>query len=56
VADVTSADLARRVCEILEQANPDLPQAIGQAFAEALMSAEADAACGAPYGQVSGAG
>jgi putative transposase len=53
MADVTSADLARRVGEILAQASPDLPRAMAQAFAGALMSAEADAACGAPYGQVS---
>jgi transposase-like protein len=46
-------DLARRVGEDLEQASPDLLRAMVQAFAEALMSAEADAVCGAPYGQVS---
>jgi transposase-like protein len=53
MADVTSVDLARRVGEDLEQASPDLLRAMVQAFAEALMSAEADAVCGAPYGQVS---
>jgi transposase-like protein len=53
MADVTSVDLARRVGEDLEQASPDLLRAMVQAFAEALMSAEADAVCGAPHGQVS---
>jgi putative transposase len=53
MADVTSVDLARRVGEDLESASPDLLRAMVQAFAEALMSAEADAACGAAYGQVS---
>jgi hypothetical protein len=37
----------------LEQASPDLLRAMLQTFAEALMSADADAVCGAPYGQVS---
>jgi putative transposase len=53
MAGITSVDLARRVGENLEQANPDLLRAMVQAFAEALMGAEADAICGAPYGQVS---
>src|SRR5262245_45522730 len=34
----------------LEQASPDLLRAMVQDFAEALMGAEADALCGAPYG------
>jgi putative transposase len=54
MADITSVDLARRAGEQLEQASPDLLRAMVQTFAEALMGAEADAACGAPYGQVSG--
>ena len=53
MADVTSVDLARRVGENLESASPDLLRAMVQAFAQALMGAEADAICGAPYGQVS---
>jgi len=53
MADITSVDLARRAGEELEQASPDLLRAMLQAFAEALMGAEADALCGAPYGQVS---
>jgi putative transposase len=53
MADITSVGLARAVGENLEQASPDLLQTMLQAFAEALMSAEADAVCGAPYGQVS---
>jgi transposase-like protein len=35
----------------LEQASPDLLRAMVQDFAEALMSAEADALCGAGYGE-----
>ena len=35
----------------LEQASPDLLRAMVQEFAEALMGAEADALCGAPYGE-----
>jgi len=53
MADITSVDLARRVGENLEQASPDLLRAMVKTFAEALMGAEADAVCGAPYGQVS---
>jgi putative transposase len=45
---VTPAALVR---EHLESASPDLLRAMVQTFAEALMSAEADAICGAPYGQ-----
>jgi transposase-like protein len=53
MADITSVDVARRAGENLELASPDLLRAMVQAFAEALMGAEADAICGAPYGQVS---
>src|SRR5947207_3754463 len=35
----------------LEQAHPDLLRAMVQEMAEALMGAEADALCGAPYGE-----
>src|SRR2546422_8742150 len=35
----------------LEQASPDLLRAMVQDFAEALMGAEADAVCGAGYGE-----
>jgi hypothetical protein len=35
----------------LEQASPDLLRAMVQDFAEALMGAEADALCGASYGE-----
>src|SRR3989449_10593266 len=35
----------------LEQASPDLLRAMVQDFAEALMGAEADALCGADYGE-----
>jgi putative transposase len=53
MADVTSVELARRPGEGLETVSPDLPRAMVQAFDEALMSADADAVCGAPYGQIS---
>jgi putative transposase len=53
MADITSVDLARIAGENLEQASPDLLRAMVQTFAQALMGAEADAICGAPYGQVS---
>jgi transposase-like protein len=35
----------------LEEASPDLLRAMVQNFAEALMGAEADALCGAGYGE-----
>lgn len=50
MAGITSVDLARSVGEKLERASPDLLRAMVKAFAEALMGAEADAMCGAPYG------
>jgi putative transposase len=53
MADNTSVDLARIAGDNLEQASPDLLRAMVQTFAEALMGAEADAICGAPYGQPS---
>ena len=36
--------------EQLESASPDLLRAMVKTFADALMSAEADVVCGAPYG------
>ena len=35
----------------LEQASPDLLRAMVKEFAEALMGADADAVCGAGYGE-----
>jgi transposase-like protein len=49
-----SVDPAGFLREQLESASPDLLRAMVKTFAEALMSAEADAICGAPYGQRSG--
>src|ERR671939_69191 len=46
-----SVDAAGFVREHLESASPDVLRAMVKAFAEALMSAEADALCGAAYGQ-----
>jgi len=37
--------------EQAESASPDVLRAMVKTFADALMSAEADAICGAPYGQ-----
>src|SRR5919199_2692430 len=45
-----SVDPAGLLREQLESASPDLLRAMVQTFAEALMSAQADAICGAPYG------
>jgi putative transposase len=36
--------------EHLERAEPDLLRSLLKTFVEALMSADADAVCGAPYG------
>jgi transposase-like protein len=49
-----SVDPAGFLREQLESASPDLLRAMVKTFADALMSAEADAVCGAPYGQRSG--
>jgi putative transposase len=48
MADITSVDHARVSGGNPAAASPDLLRAMVQAFAEALMGAEADAACGAP--------
>jgi transposase-like protein len=44
-------DLSGWLRKQLEQASPDLLRAMVQDMAEALMGAEADALCGAPYGE-----
>jgi transposase-like protein len=49
-ADPKSIDLSEFVSEHLQRAEPDLLRSLLQTFVEALMSAEADAICGAPYG------
>ncbi|GAA3249919.1 hypothetical protein GCM10010532_096350 [Dactylosporangium siamense] len=46
-----SVDVGRFLREELGSASPDLLRSMVKTFAEALMSAEADAACGAPYGE-----
>ncbi|HKH54856.1 MAG TPA: IS256 family transposase [Propionibacteriaceae bacterium] len=46
-----SIDLPGWMAEQLSQASPDLLRAMIQTFVEALMSADADAVCGAGYGQ-----
>src|SRR6187397_1640820 len=46
-----SIDLPAWMTEQLSQASPDLLRQMVQTFAEALMSADADAVCGARYGQ-----
>jgi hypothetical protein len=45
-----SIDLPGWMAEQLSQASPDLLRNMIQTFAEALMSADADAVCGAGYG------
>jgi putative transposase len=44
-------DVQGWLCKQLEEASPDLLRAMVQEMAEALMAAEADALCGAPYGE-----
>ena len=46
-----SIDLSGWLSEQLAQASPDLLRAMLSTFVEALMGAEADAVCGAPYGE-----
>ena len=48
-----SIDPARLLEEQLEQASPDLLRELLSSFIQALLSAEADAVCGAEYGTVS---
>jgi putative transposase len=50
----TSIDPARFLHEQLDQASPDLMRELLSTFIDALLSAEADAVCGAGWGQVSG--
>jgi putative transposase len=42
------------LCEQIEGASPDVLPAMIRTFTQVLMSAEADAVCGAAYGQRSG--
>ena len=46
----SSIDIGQLIGEHLERAEPDVLRAMLHAFVQALMGAEADAACGAPYG------
>jgi putative transposase len=46
-----SIDMSGWLHEQLEQASPDLLRGMVRSFAQALMSAEADAVCGAGYGE-----
>jgi putative transposase len=46
----TNLDMSGWMHEQLEQASPDLLRSMVQAFAEALMGAQADAICGAEFG------
>jgi putative transposase len=46
-----SIDVTGWLEEQLGQASPDLLRSMVQTFAEALMGAEADAVCGAGYGE-----
>src|SRR5437763_16093734 len=49
-----SLDPVQFLREQADTAGPDVLRAMVKTFADALMSAEADAVCGAPYGQRSG--
>ena len=49
--DPNSIDLSAFMAEHLERAEPDLLRSMLSTFVQALMSAEADAICGAPYGE-----
>jgi putative transposase len=51
MAAPVSVDGAAFLREHVESASPDLLRAMVKSFAEALMSAEADAVCGAGYGE-----
>jgi putative transposase len=53
VAVVKSMDLVAAIREQLATASPDVLRELLEAFVNVLMSAEADAVCGAPYGKVS---
>ena len=53
MAAKTSIDPARFLHDQLESASPDLLRSLLTTFLDALMSAEADAVCGAPYGMPS---
>ena len=49
MAALPSIDRSRWSDDQLAQASPDLLRAMVKTFAEALMGAEVDALCGAPY-------
>ena len=49
--DPNSIDLPAFMAEHLQRAEPDLLRNMLSTFVQALMSAEADAICGAPYGE-----
>ncbi len=51
MATVESVSPVDLLCEQIAGASPDVLQAMIKTFAQALMSAEADAICGAGYGQ-----
>jgi transposase-like protein len=53
VAATNSVDLVALVREHLESASPDVLKALVKSFVDMLMSAEADEACGASWGEVS---
>jgi len=56
MAAKTSIDPARFLHDQLESASPDLLRSPLTTFVDALMSAQADAVCGAQYGTPSPAG
>jgi len=46
-----SVDVGKHVCKVLEEAEPDVLRGLLSNMSHLLMNAEADAACGAGYGQ-----
>ena len=51
MADRPSIDVSEFLGKQLEQASPDLLREMVRTFAQALMGAEADALCGAGFGE-----
>lgn len=54
--DPNSIDLPAFMAEHRQRAKPDLLRSMLSTFVQALMSAEADAICGAPYGNAARSG
>lgn len=53
MATIEDTEFVGAIRELLAKASPDVLRALVEEFANMLMSAEADAICGAPYGEIS---